>query len=98
LINKLIISLPPVTVAPSFTTIPTDQIVQEGDEATFQCRATGKPAPTITWLKDGKTVEEGDTLNFKVHRNDTGKYWCTADNGLDAKINESALLDVQCKL
>ena len=90
--------LAPVTVPPSFEQTPIDQTAQEGDEVTFHCRATGNPAPTITWLKDGKTVDQGDTLNFKVNRNDTGKYWCTADNGLDVNINASALLDVQCKL
>ena len=89
--------LAPVTVPPSFTTTPINQTVQEGDEATFNCRVTGNPTPTITWLKDGTTVGQGDTLNFKVNRNHTGKYWCTADNGLSVNINASALLDVQCK-
>ncbi|XP_020621934.1 hemicentin-1-like isoform X3 [Orbicella faveolata] len=84
-----------VQFPPSFTTTPIDQTVQEGNGATFHCRATGNPTPTITWLKDGKTVGQGDTLNMKVSRNHTGKYWCTADNGLDVNINASALLDVQ---
>ena len=88
---------PPVAVPPSFTTTPIDQTVQDGNEATFHCRATGNPTPTITWLKDGKTVGHGDNLNFNVSRNHSGKYWCTADNGLDVNINASALLDVQCK-
>ena len=27
-----------------------------------------------------------------------GKYWCTAENGLDVTVNASAYLGVQCKL
>lgn len=44
------------------------------------------------------TVGQGDTLGFKANRNDSGKYWCLAENGLDVNINASASLDVQCKL
>ena len=97
MINKLNILLKPITVPPSLTTTPIDQTVQEGNMAIFHCRATGNPTPTITWLKDGMTVGQGDTLNLIVNRNHTGKYWCIADNGLDMNINASALLDVQCK-
>ena len=103
MINKLNILLKPITVPPSLTTTPIDQTVQEGNMAIFHCRATGNPTPTITWLKDGmtvgqgETVGQGDTLNLIVNRNHTGKYWCIADNGLDMNINASALLDVQCK-
>ena len=97
-VNELNILLATVIVPLSFTTTPVNQTVQEGDEVMFHCRATGNPTPTITWFKDGKTMGQGDALNFKVNRNHTGKYWCTADNGLDVNINASALLDVQCKL
>ena len=74
-----------------------DKTVIEGDVATFQCTATGNPAPNITWKKDGKTVAEGDTLSFKPNRTQSGKYWCLADNGLKSPVNTSANLDVQCK-
>ena len=39
----------------------------------------------------------GDTLSFTVNRNQSGRYWCEAENGLGVKLNASALLDVQCK-
>ena len=39
-----------------------------------------------------------DILSFKAKRGDSGKYWCTAENGLDVTVNFSAYLDVQCKL
>lgn len=49
------------------------------------------------WIKDGKTVEEGDTLSFEANRTQSGKYLCLADNGLKFTNNASANLDVLCK-
>jgi len=65
---------------------------------TFHCAAIGNPTPNIKWIKDGTTVGNEDILSFKAKRGDSGKYWCTADNGLGATVNTSAYLDVQCKL
>ena len=86
-----------VTVPTSLTTKPSDQTVIENQEVTFQCTATGNPAPNIKWIKDGQPVGNGDILSFKAKRSDSGKYWCTAENGLDVTVNASAYLDVQCK-
>ena len=63
----------------------------------FHCDVTGNPAPKITWIKDEKTVGEGDTLNFETNSTHSGKYWCSAENGLKSSVNASADLDVQCK-
>lgn len=68
----------------------------EGASATFYCSATGNPAPEITWTVDGMKVGSGDTLSFETNRNQTGKYWCSVENGLDV-VNASADLDVLCK-
>ena len=87
----------PVTVSPSIDVRPIDKTVSEGDIAAFHCTATGNPTPKITWLKDGKTVTTGETLGFIASRNQSGKYWCSADNGLNNTANASADLDVQCK-
>ena len=76
---------------------PEDQTVTESDEAIFHCNVTGNPTPKITWIKDGETVTTGDTLSFTADRNDSGKYWCSAENGLGLAINTSANLDVLCK-
>ena len=86
-----------VTVAPSLITTPADQTVIESDTATFYCNATGHPTPKITWIKDGKTVGEGNALSIETNRNHSGKYWCLAENGLNSTANASAILDVQCK-
>ena len=42
-------------------------------------------------------MANGDTLNFVANRNQSGKYWCSADNGLSATVNASADLDVKCE-
>ena len=86
-----------ILVLPIFTRRPSDQTVKEGEEATFYCTATGNPTPKLTWHKDGKTVGAGETLKVAAHKNHSGKYWCSADNGLGLIINASANLNVQCK-
>lgn len=83
--------------SPSFILKPTNETVTEGDLAIFSCDATGNPAPKITWIKDGEAVDGGDTLSFEAFRNQSGEYWCLAENGLNDPVNTSAYLDVQCK-
>lgn len=64
---------------------------------TFNCSAIGNPVPKITWMKDGKTVGSEDTLSFETKRYQSGKYWCSADNGLGGPVNVSADLNVLCE-
>ena len=84
-------------VPPSLVTTPVNQTIMEGTTATFHCTATGNPVPKITWTMNGKTVGSGKTLSFETNRNQSGKYWCSASNGLDVIVNASANLDVLCK-
>ena len=86
---------------------PTNKTVNEGNNVTFQCRATGNPSPTLSWTKDGSTInqnsnntvlsQDNETLTItNVKRGDAGKYVCNAKNKIDS-ISASAYLDVQCK-
>ena len=77
--------------------MPTNQTVKEKGYATFQCTATGKPIPKITWFKGKSEQSIGETLSFRVDRADSGKYWCEADNDLGFTIKAGAYLNVQCK-
>ena len=85
------------SVSPSITIKPTDKTITEGDMVAFRCTASGNPIPEIKWIKDEKTLAEGDTLSLKTNRTQSGKYWCSAQNGVKSAVNASANLDVQCK-
>ena len=57
----------------------------------------GKPTPNVTWIKDGKIVGSGYMLTITAYKNQSGKYWCSAYNGLGERVNASANLNVQCE-
>jgi len=82
---------------PSLTTVPTNQTIIEDAMTTLNCVATGNPKPKVTWIRDGKIVTTGNTLTLQAKKDLSGKYWCSADNGLNSTVNASAYLDVLCK-
>jgi len=85
-------------VPPRFTTKPINQTTTEGAKAiTFYCTASGYPNPNITWIKDDKILATGDTLRLNTSRNNSGEYWCSAENGLNVTVKASASLNVLCK-
>ena len=74
-----------------------NQTVLEGETATLDCAATGNPTPNIYWIKEGKTVGKGGNLSFEVNRNQSGYYWCVAENRFQTTANASGYLNVLCK-
>uniref|UniRef100_A0A8B9H3J1 Hemicentin 1 n=1 Tax=Astyanax mexicanus TaxID=7994 RepID=A0A8B9H3J1_ASTMX len=87
--NLLVISLA-LAVPPSIrSTGPAERSVILHNPMSLQCVATGVPAPSITWLKDGRPVDTtqgliksaGKVLHIKEARlEDAGKYTCVATN------------------
>lgn len=80
--------------------------VVEGEDATFQVRVTGQPAPEIQWLKDAVEIEsneryeisEEDGAHTLLIKNctlkDIAKYQCVASNSM-GEITSKARLDVE---
>ncbi|CAG0894859.1 unnamed protein product [Darwinula stevensoni] len=91
---------------PEFISKPKSTVAIEGQNVTLDCVANGSPAPWITWLKDGTSLDmanldsrfvklgSGSLLIIHVQEADSGTYQCRAYNKEDS-IDASALLDVQ---
>ncbi|XP_022796343.1 protein sidekick-1-like isoform X3 [Stylophora pistillata] len=77
---KLAVVIPPTIIRRSNETID----VEEGVNVTLHCDAIGDPTPSVLWIKDGKTPQNGtftSTLQIpKIELRDAGTYVCTAAN------------------
>ncbi|GIY81561.1 peroxidasin [Caerostris darwini] len=71
---------------------PPRQVLNIGQEATFNCNVTGYPVHTITWKKDQRPLASSsrvrllsrDVLHItSVRRDDRGMYQCFVYNDLD---------------
>ncbi|XP_054723240.1 cell adhesion molecule DSCAM-like [Uloborus diversus] len=94
-----------VNVPPSIQEDPQDQTLQEGKDATFICRGTGFPQPTITWSK-GKEANDksqnermqvfanGSLLISNIQKTDEGMYSCTISNSIGQDLRKLVSLTV----
>ena len=76
---------------PTITESPRSLEALAGTDVSFRCNATGNPSPTVTWTKDGESIDVSSrrlfltandrllTLN-DIRSSDDGLYACTARN------------------
>ena len=83
--------------APSFTTQPASQSVTVGNSVTFTSAASGSPAPTYQWRKDGTNIAGATNTSFtiaSVTAGDAGTYTVMATNSAGSATSNGATLTV----
>ncbi len=86
-----------VDAAPKLTVQPISVTVAAGSSAALTVAATGRPAPTYQWRKDGAVVAgaTGETLLLTgVTAAQAGRYTATATNALGSETSAAAELAV----
>ncbi|XP_071518482.1 uncharacterized protein [Panulirus ornatus] len=95
-----------VVVPPRISRPPQDIVVDEGDDATLECEATGDPQPSLTWRReDGRpfslnhtqVVEAaGPLLRLSsVSRGISGAFLCVASNGVPPAVSARVQVSVK---
>lgn len=81
-----------VQVGASIIQKPTSVIAEEGQDVTLVCQATGRPTPTVTWLKavghmsqERSRIIDGRLNLVNVSKTDGGDYICSAKNVLSTE-------------
>uniref|UniRef100_A0A7N5KPR5 Neogenin n=1 Tax=Ailuropoda melanoleuca TaxID=9646 RepID=A0A7N5KPR5_AILME len=78
-----------VQAQPEFLKQPTNIYAHESMDIVFECEVTGKPTPTVKWVKNGDVVIPSDYFKIvKEHnlqvlglvKSDEGFYQCIAEN------------------
>ncbi|XP_072430294.1 netrin receptor DCC isoform X1 [Chiloscyllium punctatum] len=78
-----------VMVPPSFLKRPSNLYAYESMDIEFECAVSGKPVPTVRWIKNGEVVIPSDYFqivsgsNLRVLglvKSDEGFYQCVAEN------------------
>ena len=79
------------TVTPNITS-PTDDFtltVNETEVAIFECTATGIPAPTISWYRNGTELSEDSRITLSNH---TAPSLVQGDGGMVYSVSRSLML------
>ncbi len=85
------------TTAPALTTHPAAQTVNVGATATFSAAASGTPAPTYQWRKDGTNLAGATAASLtltNVQTANAGTYTVVAANSAGNATSNGALLTV----
>nr|XP_027220550.1 fasciclin-2-like isoform X5 [Penaeus vannamei] len=91
-----------VHIPPSIDKLPVDEKGVEKASVTFECGATGKPAPTYSWVNKDNTpleglegyyvdTEKGILTIMDLRPDHSGRYRCTAENPAGADTADATL-------
>ncbi|MFO1451546.1 MAG: immunoglobulin domain-containing protein [Opitutaceae bacterium] len=95
--NAVALTVAPAPAAPVITTQPVAQSVTAGANVTFTVAATGTPAPTFQWRKDGSNLPgaTGASLTLSsVQLSDAGSFSVVASNASGSVASNAAALTV----
>ncbi|XP_064457274.1 hemicentin-1-like isoform X2 [Ornithodoros turicata] len=80
-----------VSVPPTIQSSSEDVATSLGQPAILTCNAVGDPHPNVTWYKDSEVLKDDSEVYeilpnglyiYKASTSDSGKYVCTAENGV----------------
>ncbi|XP_031169752.1 hemicentin-1 isoform X2 [Sander lucioperca] len=96
-----------IYVPPSIDGPAEESVVETiSNPVTFACDATGIPPPSLTWLKNGRPIENSESLEMHIFSggsklqiarsqfSDSGTYTCVASN-VEGKARKSHHLTIQ---
>ena len=95
--NIATLTVNPANVAPAFTLQPVAQTVNAGSPVTFTVTATGTPAPTFQWKKDGVAIGGATGSTYTIASTvagDAGSYTVVATNSVTSVTSNAAALAV----
>ena len=87
----------PATVSPAITTQPSSLVVAAGGSASFSAAATGTPAPTYQWQKNGVMIAGATASSYVIvpaTASDAGSYTVVATNSVGSVTSNLALLTI----
>ena len=95
--SAAILTLSATGTAPVITTQPVSQAVALGANVTFSVVATGTPAPTYQWRKNGTAINGATNASYtlaSVVSTDLASYTVAATNSVDTVVSNAAILSL----
>ncbi len=88
---------PPTNTAPAITTQPASQTVNAGTPVTFSVTASGSPAPTYQWQKNGANLSGATSASYMIASAaaaDAGTYTVVVTNAAGSVTSTGAMLTI----